>query len=77
MRLLSPVKVGSRVRGRFKVLETRTDAKGRDIVKFGCEIEIEGGERLHSLPNGCPSGCRPRPQPPPEPLPHAIRISMP
>lgn len=45
MRLLSPVKVGSRVRGRFKVLETRTDAKGRDIVKFGCEVEIEDGDR--------------------------------
>lgn len=45
LRLLSPVKVGSRVRGRFKVAETRTDTKGRDIVKFGCEVEIEGSDR--------------------------------
>lgn len=45
MRLISPVKVGARVRGAFKVKEVRTDEKNRTIVKFGCEIQIEGQER--------------------------------
>lgn len=45
LRLVSPVPVDSRVRGRFKTLEKRVDDKGREIVKMGCEIEIEGGDR--------------------------------
>lgn len=45
LRLISPVPVGSRIRGRFNILETRIDDKDRKIVKFGCEVEIEGGER--------------------------------
>jgi acyl dehydratase len=45
LRLISPVPVGSRIRGKFDVLETRTDERNRRIFKFGCEVEIEGGER--------------------------------
>ena len=43
LRLISPVRVGSRIRGKFDILKTHTDDKERTIVKFGCEIE--GGER--------------------------------
>jgi acyl dehydratase len=45
MRLISPVPVGSRIRGHFRVLEVRPDAKNRSILKFGATVEIEGGER--------------------------------
>ena len=45
MRLVSPVPVGSRVRGHFRTLENYTDEKGRQMVKFDCRIEIEGEER--------------------------------
>lgn len=45
MRLVSPVRVGSSVRGRFRTLDVRTDEKNRVLVKFGCEIEIEGEDR--------------------------------
>lgn len=45
LRLLNPVKVGSRVRGRFKVQDKRTDERGRNLVKFACSVEIEGEER--------------------------------
>jgi acyl dehydratase len=45
LRLISPVRVGSRIRTRFEVAEKRSDDKGRDIVKFGCRVEIEGAER--------------------------------
>jgi acyl dehydratase len=45
MRLVSPVRVNSNIRGRFKTLDAQTDEKGRLLVKFGCEIEIEGQER--------------------------------
>jgi len=45
LRLVTPVRVNCRIRGRFKALEIRTDEKDRTIVKFGCEIEIEGEER--------------------------------
>ena len=45
LRLISPLRAGSRIRGRFDVLEKRTDDKGRDIVKFDCRVEIEGAER--------------------------------
>jgi acyl dehydratase len=45
LRLIAPIRAGSRVRGRFEVLEKRSDDKGRDIVKCGCRVEIEGAER--------------------------------
>lgn len=45
LRLLAPVKVGARIRGKFKVLDARLDAKGRQIAKFGVEVEIEGEEK--------------------------------
>jgi acyl dehydratase len=45
MRLLAPVPVGSRIRGKFKTLDNRIDRNGRNIVKFGCEVEIEGGDK--------------------------------
>lgn len=45
LRLISPIRVGSRIRGRFEVLGKRTDSKGRNIVKYGCQVEIEGSER--------------------------------
>ena len=37
--------VGSRVRGLFTLLDRTTDAKGRQIARFDCIIEIEGAER--------------------------------
>lgn len=44
-RLISPVPVGSRVRGLFTVAEIRHDSEERRIVKFIATIEREGGER--------------------------------
>jgi acyl dehydratase len=45
LRFISPVPVNSKIRGHFKVLENSVDKKGRNIVKFGCEIKIEGLEK--------------------------------
>jgi len=45
LRLVAPVPVDSRIRGHFRVLETRRDEAGRQVTKFGCEIEIENGTR--------------------------------
>lgn len=45
MRLISPVPVGARVRGRFTTLSQSVDEKGRHLVKFGVEVEIEGQDR--------------------------------
>lgn len=45
LRLVSPVPVGSRVRGRFSVQDARRDSKGRLLVTFDCTIDIEGEER--------------------------------
>lgn len=45
LRLINPVKVGSRIRGHFEVQERRTDEKDRELVKFGCRVEIEGEDR--------------------------------
>ena len=45
LRLVSPVHVGKRIRGRFRTLENYKDEKGRQMVKFDCEIEIEGEDR--------------------------------
>ncbi|HVK79240.1 MAG TPA: MaoC/PaaZ C-terminal domain-containing protein [Verrucomicrobiae bacterium] len=46
MRLIAPVPVGSRVRGKFRTISRELDEKQRHIVKFGVEIEIEGHDRL-------------------------------
>jgi acyl dehydratase len=45
LRLISPVKVDSRVRGHFIVKNREVDDKGRDIATFDCLIEIEGEQR--------------------------------
>ena len=44
-RLITPVPVGSRIRGHFRTLDIRENANGKHIVKFGCEIEIEGVDK--------------------------------
>jgi acyl dehydratase len=46
LRLISPVPVNSRIRGRFHTLSRTLDEKQRYVVKFRAEIEIEGHERL-------------------------------
>ena len=46
MRLIAPVPVGSRIRGRFHTLSRVLDEKQRYIVKFRAEVEIEGHDRL-------------------------------
>lgn len=45
LRLVAPVPVGKRIRGRFTMGDRRADAGGRWIVRFLCEVEIEGSER--------------------------------
>jgi acyl dehydratase len=45
LRLISPVPVGSRIRGTFKVAGVRADAEGRTIVTFLAEIQVEGATR--------------------------------
>lgn len=45
LRFISPVTVNSRIRGRFKTKDYRLDQNGRHVVKFACEVEIEGEER--------------------------------
>lgn len=45
LRYINPVPVDSRIRGRFKTLDYRMDKKGRRVVIFACEVEIEGEER--------------------------------
>ncbi len=45
LRFISPVTVNSRIRGQFKTLDYRLDKKGRHVVIFACEVEIEGEER--------------------------------
>lgn len=45
LRLVSPVKVDSRVRGHFTVKNREVDNKGRNIATFDCSIEIEGEKR--------------------------------
>ena len=46
VRLVTPVPVGSRIRGRFKVADVRLDKKDRTIVTFDVEIDVEGEERI-------------------------------
>jgi len=45
LRLVSPVRVGSRIRGRFLPRVVKTDEKGRVLNRYDCSIEIEGEER--------------------------------
>ncbi len=45
LRLVSPVRVGSRVRGVFKLARRIRDEKNRLVSTFDCVIEIEGEER--------------------------------
>jgi acyl dehydratase len=45
MRLVAPVPVNARVRGRFTTLDRIIDEKGRHQVTIGVEIEIEGQDR--------------------------------
>jgi acyl dehydratase len=45
VRLISPVKVDSRIRGRFQKVAQREDEKRRVRSTFHCVIEIEGEER--------------------------------
>lgn len=45
LRLVSPVPVGSRIRGTFRVGDVRPDARNRSILKWLVTVEIEGSER--------------------------------
>lgn len=45
MRLVAPVRVGARIRGRFVLNGAERDAKGRYKVTFGATIEIENATR--------------------------------
>jgi acyl dehydratase len=45
LRLVSPVKVNSRVRGRFRAIERKQDEQHRVFTTFYCVIEIEGEHR--------------------------------
>mgnify|MGYP000851024402 FL=1 len=45
MRLVAPVRVGSRVRGVFKLAKRIRDERDRLVSTFDCVIEIEGEDR--------------------------------
>lgn len=45
LRLVSPVRVGSKIRGRFAKATESRDAAGRLRMTFACTIEIEGDDR--------------------------------
>jgi acyl dehydratase len=45
LRLVSPVHVGRKIRGIFKIKELAVDEKGRSILTFDVTIEIDGEER--------------------------------
>ncbi len=45
LRLVSPVRTGKRIRGRFVLLDRKRDERNRVISTFECTIEIEGEER--------------------------------
>ncbi|WP_181160059.1 MaoC/PaaZ C-terminal domain-containing protein [Sandaracinobacter neustonicus] len=45
LRLVAPVKAGSRIRGRFRVLESHLDEKGRQLTTAEAIIDIEGDSR--------------------------------
>jgi acyl dehydratase len=42
LRLITPVPVGSRIRGKFRTLSRLIDEKARHVVKVAAEVEIEG-----------------------------------
>jgi acyl dehydratase len=42
LRLVSPVPVGSRIRGTFTVIKSEADARGRHMVVFDTAVEVEG-----------------------------------
>jgi acyl dehydratase len=46
LRLVTPVKVNQKIRAHFRVLKVRQAQGDRPVFTFGCEVEIEGGERL-------------------------------
>lgn len=45
LRFLAPVPVGSKVRGRFKLLSAEDKGGGRWLIKHELTVEIEGGEK--------------------------------
>jgi len=45
LRLVSPVRVGKAVRGRFQLTDRTRDARQRLVMTFHCTVEIEGDER--------------------------------
>lgn len=45
VRLVAPIRTGSRVRGCFTLLGRRTDEQRRLITTFECKVEIEGEAR--------------------------------
>jgi acyl dehydratase len=45
VRLIAPVPVGSRVRGKFVFAGASPDGKGRILARFACTVEIEGSEK--------------------------------
>jgi acyl dehydratase len=45
LRLVSPIRAGSRIRGRFLTKGRKTDEKGRILNRYDCSIEIEGQDR--------------------------------
>ena len=45
LRLVAPVPVDSRVRGRFRLLDRKTDAKDRYLSRIDVEIEVEGATK--------------------------------
>src|SRR5579872_6976019 len=45
LRLVSPVRAGKRIRGRFEVHDRKQDERQRLVTTFKCLVEIEGEER--------------------------------
>jgi len=45
LRLVSPVRAGRRIRGRFGLLDRKRDERQRLVSTFECTIEIEGEDR--------------------------------
>ena len=45
VRFLAPVPAGARVRAKFRVLSAETRKAGELTLKYGVEIEVEGGDR--------------------------------
>ncbi|MEZ5983587.1 MAG: hypothetical protein R3C54_14900 [Parvularculaceae bacterium] len=45
LRLVAPVPVGSRIRGRFTLADRTTDEKGRIVHRVNAVVEIENQER--------------------------------